>query len=205
MNHIEIVLTVFMIIGVIASASAGALRAIESKMDITGAIFLAFVAANAGGTFRDLVLGTQVFWMKYHYYLWISFSVGILMYVLSQIWRAPTAHRYFLKTLIFADAMGLAAFSIAGVEKAQGLGEGPAISILMGVVTAVGGGIVADVISNRSPMVFFSELYIVISFFGAILYLILSDLLGHPVAAGIALVLIVLCRMIAVKLKLGVR
>lgn len=61
LDEISYLLYTFMALGVVASSVSGALRAAEAKMDITGAILLAFIASNAGGTVRDLVLGTTVF------------------------------------------------------------------------------------------------------------------------------------------------
>ena len=66
LEHINLLLEIFLVIGVFACAISGALRAVDSKMDITGALLLAFMVSNAGGTFRDLILGAPVFWIKNH-------------------------------------------------------------------------------------------------------------------------------------------
>lgn len=203
-NNIQVdtVLSVCMIAGVMAAAIAGALRGVETKMDITGIILLAFLSANAGGTFRDLVLGAPVFWVHATYYLWISLLMGVMV-AGFYIWkRAILTHKQLLKMLVFTDAMGLGAFSIAGVEKTLSLGYSPAIAILMGVWTSVGGGIVADVVSNRSPAVFSNELYIIISLIGSGTYLILCNWFSDPISAIFAVLVMISFRVIAVQFNI---
>ncbi|NBV76414.1 MAG: trimeric intracellular cation channel family protein [Methylococcaceae bacterium] len=196
-SHVEIVLTVFMLIGAIASSTAGTLRAIESGMDVVGAALVAFIAANGGGTFRDILLNSDVFWMKHQYYIWISISVGLLVFTINYIKRDIVTHPQIAKILLFADAMGLAAFSIAGVEKALLFGQGHTIAVMMGVCTAVGGGIVVDVVSNRTPVVFSSEFYITVSIVGSTSYLFLHNWVSHPVAALLALAIMISFRVLS--------
>jgi uncharacterized membrane protein YeiH len=106
-----------MICGVITSSISGALRAIESKMDITGAILLAFLTSNAGGTIRDIILGTQVFWIKDQFYIWITLIIGSLTFIIVYFEKQLIGRKKIHTLLIVTDAMGLAAFSLAGVEK----------------------------------------------------------------------------------------
>ncbi len=199
---IDTLLTVCMIAGVIAGATAGALRAVEVKMDFSGAMLLAFFAANFGGTFRDLVLGVPVFWVYESYYAWMSLTVGLVIFLIYRYEQKILKHDFILKSLLWADAFGLAAFSIAGSEKALLLGHNPSIAIFMGIWTAVGGGIVADIVANRPPAVFSSEFYITVSLVGSTTYVCLSEWFQRPAAAALALMIIVLFRIAAVKLKL---
>ncbi len=199
---IDTLLTVCMIAGVIAGATAGALRAVEVKMDFSGAMLLAFFAANFGGTFRDLVLGVPVFWVYESYYAWMSLTVGLVIFLIYRYEQKILKHDFILKSLLWADAFGLAAFSIAGSEKALLLGHNPSIAIFMGIWTAVGGGIVADIVANRPPAVFSSEFYITVSLVGSTTYVFFSEWFQRPAAAALALVIIVLFRIAAVKLKL---
>jgi uncharacterized membrane protein YeiH len=191
-----------MIAGVVAGATAGALRAVEVKMDFSGAILIAFFAANFGGTFRDLVLGVPVFWIYESYYAWMSLTVGFVIFLIYRYEEEILKHDFILKSLLWADAFGLAAFSIAGSEKALLLGHNPSIAVFMGIWTAVGGGIVADIVANRPPAVFSSEFYITVSLVGSSTYVCLSEWLQRPAAAALALVIMVLFRITAVKLKL---
>ena len=178
-EHINLLLNVFLVIGVIACSISGALRAIDSKMDLTGALLLAFVISNAGGTFRDLILAAPVFWIKDNYYVWLSLTIGALTYMLFYYAPQLLANRRLNQLLLITDAIGL--------------------GVIMGIWTAVGGGIIADVIANRVPLVFSSELYITVSLCGAILYIILSLFMLHALAGFIAVIFMVAFRMLSVK------
>jgi uncharacterized membrane protein YeiH len=184
---------------VIACSISGALRAIDSKMDLTGALLLAFVISNAGGTFRDLILAAPVFWIKDNYYVWLSLTIGALTYMLFYYAPQLLANRRLNQLLLITDAIGLGVFCIAGVEKSFIMEQPAGIAVIMGIWTAVGGGIIADVIANRVPLVFSSELYITVSLCGAILYIILSLFMFHALAGFIAVIFMVAFRMLSVK------
>ena len=198
-EHINLLLDVFLVIGVIACSISGALRAIDSKMDLTGALLLAFVISNAGGTFRDLILAAPVFWIKDNYYVWLSLTIGALTYMLFYYAPQLLANRRLNQLLLITDAIGLGVFCIAGVEKSFIMEQPAGIAVIMGIWTAVGGGIIADVIANRVPLVFSSELYITVSLCGAILYIILSLFMLHALAGFIAVIFMVAFRMLSVK------
>jgi uncharacterized membrane protein YeiH len=198
-EHINLLLNVFLVIGVIACSISGALRAIDSKMDLTGALLLAFVISNAGGTFRDLILAAPVFWIKDNYYVWLSLTIGALTYMLFYYTPQLLANRRLNQLLLITDAIGLGVFCIAGVEKSFIMGQPAGIAAIMGIWTAVGGGIIADVIANRVPLVFSSELYITVSLCGAILYIALGTFMLHALAGFIAVIFMVAFRMLSVK------
>ncbi|MBP9743279.1 MAG: trimeric intracellular cation channel family protein [Burkholderiales bacterium] len=198
---ISYVLMSFMIIGVVATSISGALRAIESKMDITGAILLAFIASNAGGTVRDIILNSPIFWMEDQFYIWITLVIGALTFILVYYNRKLLSNQRLHTLLIVTDAMGLAAFCLAGVEKTTTYGQNDLIAVLMGVWTAVGGGICADIIANRVPLVFSSEFYLTVAFAGAICYLFLNPYLGNILAGMVATIIMVLFRLYSVKFK----
>ena len=198
-EQISLLLEVFLTIGVIACSISGALRAIDSKMDITGALLLAFIISNAGGTIRDLILKAPVFWIKDNYYVWLSLFIGASTYMLFYYLPKLFTSRRLNQMLLITDAIGLGVFCIAGVEKSFIMGQPAGIAIIMGIWTAVGGGIIADVIANRIPLVFSSELYITVSLCGAILYVLLSAIMLHSLAGFIAVIFMVVFRMLSVK------
>lgn len=203
LNDMNDILSCFMIIGVITASINGSLRAIRAKMDMTGAILLSFLAANGGGTVRDLLLGTTVFWIKEQSYIWLTLGVGLISFLILYNRRNVIGSRILYKFLLVTDAMGLAAFSLAGVEKAISLNQNWVIAVIMGIWTAVGGGILADIISNQVPTVLSKELYITISCLGAILYLVLYNMMNGIVAGIIAAIFMVLFRLYSIKLKLS--
>lgn len=201
LEQVGFLLSFFMITGVIATSISGALRAVNAKMDITGAILLAFIAANGGGTVRDIILGAQVFWITEQFYIWLTIGVGAFTFIFVHYRRKFIENRQFYKVLIITDAMGLAAFCLAGVERAINMGQNDSIAIIMGIWTAIGGGIIADIISNRVPLVLSQELYISVALVGSIIYLLLSVIINPVLASAISAILMVLLRILSVKFK----
>lgn len=207
LTQINLVLYVFMVLGVIASSISGVFRAIEARMDITGAILLAFLNSNAGGTIRDIILNTQVFWVKDQFYIWITFIVGATTYVIIYFKNRVINSKQLYRLLIITDAMGLAAFCLAGVQKTLSIdtdGHMYVIAIMMGVWTAIGGGVTADIISNRIPLVFSQELYITVALIGAILFLFLVTFMqmNLAIASIFAAIIMVILRLYSVKHKI---
>ncbi len=206
-NHlshtISYLLYVFMIAGILAASISGATRAIEAKMDITGAILLAFITSNAGGTIRDLIIQAPVFWVHEQLYIWLSVISGLLTFIVIYLNRKALGNANIRKILIVTDAMGLAAFSIVGVQRSLTFGHSEALAIIMGVWTAIGGGMISDVIANRVPLVFSQELYITVSFLGSLGYLIISLITNNIFASIISCVFMIFLRLYSVKFKLN--
>ncbi len=197
-EHISQLLT-FFIIGIIASSISGVIRAIEARMDITGAILLAFIASNAGGTVRDIILGVRVFWIRDQYYIWLTIIVGALGFMIVYVNHKVINSRTLYKVLIFTDAMGLAAFSLAGVEKSLNMGHNYTIAIIMGMWTAIGGGIAADIITNRVPLVLSKEFYITVALVGSICFILFSYIMPRTYASGLAALIMITFRLYSVK------
>lgn len=197
--HFNYVLHISMILGVVASSISGSLRAIEVKMDITGSILLAFLVSNSGGTLRDIVLGIPVFWISNTFYLWISIIIGAITFIIIYYRRKFIGNYKLYKALLISDAFGLAAFSVVGVDKALISGYSYGVAIFMGVCTAIGGGIIADIVANRIPLVFSQELYITIAFLGSLLYLILGFYFVNTISGLIAIIFMIMLRLISIR------
>ena len=194
MDQLLLILTY---IAVIASSVSGALEARKHQMDIVGANTIAFVTAFGGGTVRDLLLGrTPVFWVNEPWLTITTFIIAILsFYRLDQVSN---------RLLIFADAIGLAIFSILGAVFTLQLQLSPVVAILMGVVTGIFGGVLRDLLCNRIPNVFrqSTELYATCSFIGTTVYIILHVLQFNalPIALIGALTVFAM-RLLAVSFK----
>jgi uncharacterized membrane protein YeiH len=203
-NQLNLILYCFMVLGVIASSISGTIRAIESNMDITGAILLAFLNSNAGGTIRDMLLGTKIFWIVDHFYIWLTFLVAIICFIFIYYNNKVITNKRLHNLLIITDAMGLAAFCLAGVEKSLICQQGYLIAIIMGIWTAIGGGVISDIISNRIPLVFSKELYIIVALIGAITYIVLVNIINlhHAVGGIIAAIIMISFRLYSIKYKL---
>jgi uncharacterized membrane protein YeiH len=101
-------------------------------------------------------------------------------------------------------SLGISFFTILGVEKALSLGVNPEIAAIMGMFTAIMGGVIRDVLTNETPVLFRKEIYATACLSGAILYLILHDLgVGRDINQLISIIVIFVFRMIAVKYKLA--
>src|SRR5690554_849043 len=140
--------------GVAVFAVAGTLLAFRKNMDGFGGIVLASVTAIGGGTTRDLILQQPVFSVYDPVYFAVIFGAAVI----TAIWLRFRAYIP-LNQLLYADALGIAFFTVLGAEKALNLGVSPVIAVIMGTMTAVFGGMLRDVLARDIPMVLKSELY----------------------------------------------
>jgi len=157
-------LLVFDLMGVFVFALSGALAAARKKMDIFGYVVLALLPAVGGGTLRDLILNTSVFWIDQSIYILVASFAGILTYLVS----IKVGQRY--TVLEWADAIGLSLFCVLGASKSLTITGDPVIAVTLGVVTAVVGGILRDVICNEIPLILKREIYATAALIGAIVY-----------------------------------
>ena len=160
----------FEIFGIFFYGISGALAADEkSGKDWFGVTFTAFVTAIGGGTIRDVLLGSfPISWIK---------DVNMLYAVMLGIIMAALFYKFFLKlrkTFMLFDTLGIALFTIVGVEKALNLGVSPIVAIIMGMFTAIMGGVIRDMMINEIPVVFRKEIYASACLMGAIIYVILE-------------------------------
>lgn len=157
-RNVELTLDVFNIVGIIVFAISGALAASRRQMDPFGFAALATVTGIGGGTLRDLLLGVRpVNWIETPEIVVICAVVGVAVYFgahfLEPYATSPSG------ALVWADAIGLAVFAVVGTERALAL-NAPAISaVTMGMITAVGGGVIRDLLSNEPPLILHREIY----------------------------------------------
>lgn len=151
--------------GIIVFSLSGALMAGRYKLDPFGVVVLAAVTAIGGGTIRDLVLQTPVFWIVQPYYLYIIVATAILTIIII---RRPK--RIPKRFLLIADAFGLALFAVVGTQKALLLGAPPSVAIVMGLITGVAGGMIRDVLCNVIPMILRQEIYALAAMLGGSLF-----------------------------------
>ena len=157
--------------GIFVFACTGALKAREHHMDIFGAGVLAFATAYGGGTLRDILIGTKINWMNDYFALFLVLTAVTIVFLLKR------RGNKFSKTLFYTDAIGLGMFTIGGIERSLEHVVNPGFSILMGLMTATFGGLIADIISNRVPALLKKgELYATVCAIGGIVYVILLKL-----------------------------
>ncbi len=159
------------LIAITAEAMSGALAAGRRNMDMFGVGFIAFITALGGGTVRDVLLGNYpVTWTQHPMYIYLTISAGLLTMAIARFMHH--LHSLFL----VLDAMGLIAFTIIGCNVALKLGYTTPVVIMAGITTGIFGGILRDLLCNRTPMVLRKELYASISLLVALLYLALMRL-----------------------------
>ena len=170
------------LIGVFAFGVSGALMAIRRDFDVVGIAILAVVTALGGGIIRDLVLGDTPppAFTRWEY----------LVVALSAAAVTSVGHRVFTRLarpLLVFDAAGLGLFCVAGTEKALDHGLAPVAAACLGVTTAVGGGVLRDVIAREVPALVRadSELYAVPAVLGALVVGIASAVDAHSPALGV--------------------
>ena len=136
------------LLGIGVFAVSGALAAGRKRLDLLGVFVLASVTAIGGGTVRDLLLDRHpIFWLTDATYLAVIVAAVVGTFA-SVRWRRPP-----LASLLVADALGLALFSVSGAQIAEDAGL-PAVSVvLLGTMTGVGGGVIRDVLSAEIPFV----------------------------------------------------
>ncbi|RHW76231.1 trimeric intracellular cation channel family protein [Colwellia sp. RSH04] len=160
------------IFGIVVFAFSGALMAGRYQLDPFGVVVLASVTAIGGGTIRDVILQTQVFWVAKPYYLYVILATALLTIVLiRQPKRIPK------RFLLVSDALGLALFAVLGTQKSLYLGAPIPVAIVLGTITGVAGGMIRDVLCNVIPMILRQEIYALAAMLGGCLY-ILFDWLG---------------------------
>ena len=192
-------LLIINIAGTAAFAISGALLAAKKKMDWIGFIFIGNVTGIGGGTIRDVILDVPVFWLVDWYYVVICSASAVLTYFAAhQISKKSNA-------LLWADAIGMALFSVLGAQKALSLGAEIPVAVIMGVFSACLGGIIRDVILNDVPVVFRKEIYITASLSGAVAYCVSYNLLGIIgfYAIGFACLVAFVVRAVAIITKLS--
>ena len=159
-------LSYIFVIAITAEAMSGALAAGRRNMDLFGVAFVAFLTALGGGTVRDMLLGNYpVTWTQHPLYIYMTIGAGMFTVVIAKYMRR--LNRLFL----LVDSMGLVAFTIIGCNVAIKLDYHITVTIMAGMTTGIFGGILRDVMCNRTPQVLRHELYASVSFLVAILYL----------------------------------
>ena len=203
----DIILLIMEWIGTISFATSGALVAIRHSLDLFGVITVGSITAVGGGIMRDVLIGNvppKIF--STPMVLIVAVLVSLVVFLIAYFYRKKfekLSEKIDAINIVF-DALGLAAFSITGVEVAYvTLPTGNAIlPILMGVITGVGGGVFRDVLVNEKPYILTKHIYAVVSVLGCCIYFFVSAHLSHTVfATFFVLIFTVTMRVLAAKLR----
>jgi uncharacterized membrane protein YeiH len=153
-----------MYFGDVVFAISGALTAARYRMDVLGFVLIGTITGIGGGTTRDLLLGRTVWWTQdpTELILCVAASLVTFFWITSDITRR--------KGMIWADALGLAAFGVVGCHVALEFEAPFIIAVFMGMVTATGGGLLRDVLTNTQPMILCGQPYATVALLGSLSY-----------------------------------
>ncbi|WP_394348878.1 trimeric intracellular cation channel family protein [Aequorivita antarctica] len=186
------------ILGTIAFAISGVLTALNKRLDPFGILIIAFVTAVGGGTLRDILIDAPVAWMRDLTYVYVIF----LATVLAVIFRKRLNH--IRRSLFLFDTIGIALYTIVGVEKGIAAGFHPIICVALGTMTACFGGVIRDILCNEIPIIFRKEIYATACILGATAYFLLH---ATPISENFIVVIsgsiIFIVRLLAVYFKLS--
>ena len=156
--------TVFDLFGVFVFALSGGLAAARKRMDLFGFVVVSLLPAVGGGTLRDIVLGAPVFWVQNTAAIWVTIAAAVLTFLFAErLARAASP-------VAWCDAVGLSVFCVLGAGKALDYSGSPTIAVMMGVTTAVMGGLIRDVVCDEPPLILHREIYATAAFFGAAIF-----------------------------------
>jgi uncharacterized membrane protein YeiH len=158
------------LIGIFAFALSGALLAVRKNMDVLGIIVLAVATGLGGGIVRDLLIGSlpPVALTDPGYFWTPVAAAGVVFFLHVQVARINSA-------VYFFDAAGLGVFCVTGTAKAFHYGLSPVSAVVLGVMTAVGGGVIRDLLAQESPSLlrWDREVYAVPAMVGAVIAVVL--------------------------------
>jgi len=158
---------VFAVTGVIATR--------HKNLDILSVVMLGSITALGGGTIRDIILGNYpIYWVNDLWYLWVSVSVSFIAFFIIK----ALSNRYQL--LLYMDALGISLFSITAALKTTNLGYSPSIAVVMGIITAIFGGIMRDILSDSPCLLLSKELYATPVLAGLSIFVTLNHYLPNP-------------------------
>jgi len=189
--------------GTVAFAVTAVLAVTPRGIDMFGACVMGLITAIGGGTIRDMILNVPVFWASDLNYIWVSLAASFIAFIGNRF----VTRKNISLLMLYIDALGVSMFSIQAAHKVVGLNFGmPLAPILLGVITAIGGGLLRDVLAGKATLLMGRELYAVPVTIGCVLYVILLTLLPESaVFNGIACsVLIFLLRGAAIHWSLTV-
>ncbi|TMM31256.1 trimeric intracellular cation channel family protein [Polaribacter aestuariivivens] len=193
------VIYVLDILGTFAFAISGALVALDKKLDIFGVIIIAFVTAVGGGMLRDILINAHpINWIGDLNYLYTIFTAVLFTF----LFKSKIAH--LSKTMFLFDTIGLGVFTLLGLEKGLSYNLHPIIALIMGMTSAVFGGVLRDVLTNKVPLIFEKEIYASACLAGGIIYLLIYQFTAIPENINfiVSSSVVIIIRAVAVKFNL---
>lgn len=198
---LQTLLLIFELFGTAAFAISGALIGISKKMDIFGVAILGLVTAVGGGVTRDLILGnTPPETFKNPVYGIVALAVSVIVFIPFFRNALLKNQRAFDIILLVMDSLGLAVFTVVGIETAYRIvGFNVYLLLFVGVVTGVGGGVLRDIMAGNMPYIFVKHFYATASLIGSAAALALWNFAGVVNSMIIGAAVVFLLRLCAAK------
>ena len=173
--------------GTFAFAISGAVAARERGLDLFGISALAFTVACGGGIIRDLCIGAipPANLKNWQYLVVAIFATGLT------VGLYPVVQRLKRPVLLF-DSVGLSLFAVTGAQKALAYGHNGEVAVLLGITTAVGGGVLRDILLNRVPVILEKEIYASAALIGAVIA-VLGDRFKWVSAEWVSIIALTTC------------
>lgn len=184
--------------GTFAFAISGALVASKKDFDLFGVIIISFVTAVGGGMLRDVLIDAHpINWIGDLNYIW-TILIAVVFTFLFKSKIAPLS-----KTLFLFDTVGIGVFTVLGLQKSLDFGLNPFVALIMGMVSAVFGGVLRDVLTNKVPLIFKKEIYASACLLGGLMYFVASRFIENAsVVFVIGMITVILVRLVAVRFHL---
>ena len=182
--------------GTFVFAISGAAAAKQRGLDLFGICAIAFIVACGGGIIRDLCIGAipPAGLTNWSYLVAAITAAGITLGLYSFVKRLK-------QPVLFFDALGLSLFAVTGAQKSIAYGHNAEVAVLLGVTTAVGGGVLRDILLNRVPVILENEIYASSALIGALIVVIGNHLkwLSNDLVSVIALITCFGLRLLALR------
>ena len=214
---IDGILLAIEIIGIISFAIAGAIVAIDKETDLFGVVFLSVMTCFGGGIIRDITIGRHppAFFRELTYQFFIAIGVALTVFVLARIFKKQYVEKEHIVVEInnYIDALAIGIFSVSGVQTClnffseKGESAGLVLCAVLGMTTAVGGGMIRDLILRDIPFILRKRIYALAALIGAVLYYVIvvylfpNIVVAEVVGQIVAIFTVVLIRVLATKLK----
>lgn len=154
-------ITAFAITGIIAVSARG--------IDLFSACVFGAITALGGGTVRDVILGTPVFWSVDLTYIWAALAASLTAFFAKPLFD----RQHLFRLMLYLDGFGAALFAVQAANKVWDLGFGvPVAPVILGVITAIGGGLIRDVLAGHKTLLMNRDLYAIPVTLGCVLYVL---------------------------------
>lgn len=196
----DLIIAIIEQVGIVAFAISGAITGIQKKMDLFGVVLLGIITAVGGGILRDVIIGeTPPMAFRNPSYTMIACAASLVIFFPRVRSMLNRQHRLFDILLFVLDTIGMAVFTVVGIQGAMaGLDwYNPFLLGFVGVVTGTGGGVLRDILAGDMPHMFRKRIYLTASLLGAIAYIYLLPLMAEWLAMVLAVSVICTVRALA--------